>query len=76
MSETHAPFWIYGGGTLRLSFAPSPLLRSFTVDGVAERGPVLRLGRSDWHVITVDVPKLVPHGHKRVGLLLRGLLVG
>jgi hypothetical protein len=76
MSETHAPFWVYGGGTLRLSFAPSALPRSFTVDGAPQRGPVLRLGRRDWHVITVDVPKLVPRGQKRVGLLLRGLLVG
>jgi hypothetical protein len=76
MSETHAPFWVYGGGELRLSFAPSPLTPSFTVDGRSQRGPLLHLGRRDWHVITVDVPKLVPHGHRRVGLLLRGLLVG
>ena len=76
MSKTHAPFWIHGGGTLRLFFAPSPLSRRFTVDGTPQRGPVLRLGRADWHLITVDVPRLVPHGHKRVGLLLRGLLVG
>jgi hypothetical protein len=76
MSETHAPFWVYGAGRLRLSFAPSPLRRSFTVDGVSQRGPVLRLGRRDWHVITVEVPRLVPNGHRRVGLLLRGLLVG
>ena len=25
MSETHAPFWIYGSGKLRLEFAPSEL---------------------------------------------------
>ena len=76
MSETHAPFWIHGSGTLRLFFAPSPLARRFTVDGTPQRSPVLRLGRVDWHLITVDVPRLVPRGHKRVGLLLRGLLVG
>jgi hypothetical protein len=76
MSETHAPFWVYGGGNLRLSFAPSPLRRSFSVDGMPQRGPALRLGRRDWHVITVDVPRLVPNGRRRVGLLLRGLLVG
>ena len=75
MSETHAPFWIYGGGSLRLSFGPSASPRSFTVDGTPQRGPVLRLGRRDWHVITVDVPRLVPHRHRRVGLLLRGLLL-
>ena len=75
MSETHAPFWVYGGGSLRLSFGPSASPRSFTVDGTPQRGPVLRLGRRDWHVITVDVPRLVPHRHRRVGLLLRGLLL-
>jgi hypothetical protein len=75
MSETHAPFWIYGSGRVRLFFAPSPLQRMFTVDGQPEHGPVLRLGRADWHVITVDVPHLVAHRKKRVGLLLRGLLV-
>ena len=74
MSEEHAPFWIYGGGTLRLTFAPSSLSRTFTVDGQPERRPLLRLGRADWHLITVDVPRLVPHGKKRVGLLLRALL--
>jgi hypothetical protein len=75
MSETHAPFWIYGSGRVRLFFAPSQLPRTFTVDGQPERGPVLRLGRAEWHVITVDVPHLVAHRKKRVGLLLRGLLL-
>jgi hypothetical protein len=74
MSEEHAPFWVYGSGRLRLSFAPSTLPRTFTVDGQPQPGPLLRLGRADWHVITVDVPHLVPYRQKRVGLLLRGLL--
>jgi hypothetical protein len=74
MSEEHAPFWIYGGGSLRLTFAPSPLARTFTVDGRPERGPLLRLGRTDWHVITVDVPHLVEHDGTNVGLRLRALL--
>jgi hypothetical protein len=76
MSETHAPFWIYGGGSLRMTFAPSSLPRSFTVDGTPQRGPSLRLGRIGWHVVTVDVPELVQHRHRRVGLQLRGLLIG
>lgn len=76
MSEIHAPLWIYGGGSLRMTFAASSLPRSFTVDGVRQRGPTLRLGRRGWHVITIDVPRLVRHDHRRVGLLLRGLLVG
>jgi len=33
MSETHAPFWIYGRGTLRLQFAPSRLTPRIRVDG-------------------------------------------
>jgi hypothetical protein len=75
MSETHAPFWIYGGGSLRLTFAPSPSPRSFTVDGRPQRGPVLRLGRHDWHVVSVEVPRLVRQGDRRVGLLLRALVL-
>ena len=68
MSETHAPFWIYGSGRLQLRFAPSPLPRRVAVDG--RRG--LELGRPGWHLVTVDVPRLVRvEGQKRrVGLRL------
>jgi hypothetical protein len=71
MSEEHAPFWIYGGGTATLRFAPSTLPRRFTVDERAQRGPRLRLGKRGWHVVTVGVPHLVrgPTGRK-VGLRL------
>jgi hypothetical protein len=71
MSETHAPFWIYGRGSGELSFAPSQLGRRFTVDGRPQRGPDLNLGTAGWHIVTVDVPHLVqgPIG-KRVGLRL------
>lgn len=75
MSETHAPFWIYGSGTLRLSFAPSSLPRTYTVDGRAQPGPLLQLGRADWHLITVDVPRLVRYRDQKVGARLLGLLV-
>ena len=73
MSETHAPFWIYGRGRLRLQFAPSPLPRTFTVDGKSQTGTVLQLGKRGWHVVTVDVPHLVNVRRKKVGLDLLSL---
>jgi hypothetical protein len=68
MSERHAPFWIHGTGRLRLKFAPSPLPRRVSVDG----RPGLRLKGRGWHLVTVDVPRLVNvAGQKqRVGLRL------
>jgi hypothetical protein len=72
-SERHAPFWIYGSGTLRLTFGPSVLPRRYTVDGRAQRGPLLRLGPPGWHVVTVDVPRLVPYQGKQVGARLLAL---
>jgi hypothetical protein len=71
MSEVHAPFWVYGSGRLRLRFARSPLPRRIAVDG----HPGLQLGKLDWHLVTVDVPRLVRvEGQKRrVGLKLVGL---
>jgi hypothetical protein len=55
MSGTHAPFWIYGSGRLRLEFAPSPLPRRVTIDG----RPGLDLRGRGWHLVAVDVPQLV-----------------
>ncbi len=66
MSETHAPFWIYGRGTLRLRFAPSPLTPRITVDG----DPSLEVDKRGWHLVTVDVDRLVAGGKHRVGLAL------
>jgi hypothetical protein len=68
MSETHAPFWIYGSGRLRLDFAPSPLPRKITVDG----HPGTDLGKAGWHLVTVDVPRLVTveSQERKVGLRL------
>jgi hypothetical protein len=54
MSETHAPFWIYGSGKLRLEFAPTPLPRRVTIDG----RPGLDLRGRGWHLVAVDVPRL------------------
>jgi hypothetical protein len=71
MSEEHAPFWIYGAGNATLRFAPSPLSRRFTVDERRQGGPRLRLGKRGWHVVTVEVPHLVPGPEgRRVGLRL------
>jgi hypothetical protein len=68
MSETHAPFWIYGSGRLTLRFAPSSLPRRVRIDGQKTRVAKRRV----WHLVTVDVPHLVgARGQKsRVGLRL------
>jgi hypothetical protein len=68
MSETHAPFWIYGNGTLQLEFAPSSLAPHVTIDG--RDGFALR--SEGWHLVAVDVDRLVKvEGVKRkVGLRL------
>jgi hypothetical protein len=68
MSETHAPFWIYGAGTLRLVFASSALRPRVTVDG--RKSLVLR--SSGWHLVTVDIPHLreVSGENRKVGLKL------
>jgi hypothetical protein len=66
MSETHAPFWIYGGRNVRLKFAPSSLRPRIRVHGGQTRG---------WHLVTVDVPRLVrvPGEKRKVGLKLVSL---
>ncbi len=63
MSETHAPFWIYGSGRVKLRFAPSPLHPRVTMHGGEKRG---------WHLVTVDVAHLrrVPDMQRRVGVRL------
>jgi hypothetical protein len=63
MSETHAPFWVYGSGKVRLRFAPSPLRPRVTVHGGDKVG---------WHLVTVDVPRLrrVEGQTRAVGLRL------
>ena len=68
MSETHAPFWVYGSGALQLEFAPSPLTPRVTVDGRTG----LELRAKGWHLVAVDVDRLVKvAGEKRkVGLKL------
>jgi len=74
MSETHAPFWVYGRGSIELRIASSRLSRSFTVDGRQEPGPVLILGKTGWHVVTIDVPHLVvDSAGKKIGLRLLGI---
>jgi hypothetical protein len=65
MSETHAPFWIHGTGRVRLTFAPSPLHPTVTVQA----------GNAGWRLVTVDVPHLrrVSGEGKRVGARLLGI---
>jgi hypothetical protein len=71
MSKLHAPFWIYGRGRVRLEFAPSPLTYGVTIDG----RPGLDLRGRGWHLVAVDVPRLVGvEGQThRVGLRLIGV---
>ncbi len=68
MSERHAPFWIFGSGRLKLVFAASTLPHRVTVDG--RQG--LRLRGRGWHLVTVDVPRLISVAgqRQRVGLKL------
>ena len=68
MSETHAPFWIYGRGTLKLDLAPSALSARVTVDG----RPSLELRGAGWHLVAVDVPSLlaVTGQERKVGMKL------
>jgi hypothetical protein len=68
MSETHAPFWVYGAGRLTLEFAASSLPRRITLDG--RRTLVTR--NRDWHLVAVDVPRLadLPGQSRRVALKL------
>jgi hypothetical protein len=67
MSEMHAPFWIYGTGTMELKFAPSDPRPRVNVHGGSKQG---------WHLVTVDVPRLVhvPGQKKRVGAKLLGVI--
>jgi hypothetical protein len=68
MSETHAPFWIYGSGRLRLEFAPSAQRLRVTIDG--RSGDELK--SKGWHLVTVDVPRLrtVEGQRRKVGARL------
>ena len=80
MSEKHAPFWVYGAGTVALwVMAPEPLRTTFGVDEheVARRvvrnpvRAVLPLGpKRGWHLVTLDVPRLVPTEPRATGVRL------
>src|SRR5207245_1141850 len=83
MSEAHAPFWVYGAGELRLRVrAPQPLRTRFGVDGrtvltgtiSGRRRVVLPLGaRRGWHVVTLDIPRLLPTRPRETGVRLLAL---
>jgi hypothetical protein len=79
MSETHAPFWVYGSGTIGLAVqAPQSLPTRFSVDErvVATatvsnaRRIVLPLGGAGWHLIALDVPRLLDTTPRRTGVRL------
>lgn len=82
MSRKRAPFWVFGGGplTLRLAAAEPMTVRvsvdgqealSRTVDGEAAVGVPL-LG-SRWHLVTIEVDRLLDAGGRAVGARLLGL---
>jgi hypothetical protein len=84
MSETHAPLWVYGSGTLALWVtAPQPLRTTFGVDEhqVARRlvsDPqriVVPLGpQRRWHLVTLDVPQLVATKPRATGVRLLSIV--
>ena len=82
MSRKRAPFWVFGGGalTLRLATAGPLAVRvsvdgeealSRTVDGEAAVGVPLQGSR--WHLVTVEVDRLLGGGRRSVGARLLGL---
>jgi hypothetical protein len=86
MSETHAPFWVYGTGPLALWLqAPEPLATRFSVDEreVAARTVfqagriVLPLGpRRGWHLVALDVPRLAATKRRATGVRLLSIAPG
>jgi hypothetical protein len=79
MSESHAPFWVYGSGTIALAVqSPEPLATTFSVDErvVATRTVsnaqrvVLPLGAAGWHLIALDVPRLLDTTPRKTGVRL------
>jgi hypothetical protein len=79
MSEPHAPLWVYGSGTIALAVqSPQPLRTRFSVDErlVATRTVsnaqrvVLPLGRASWHLVALDVPRLLDTKPRRTGVRL------
>ena len=69
---THRPNQL--GGDDRGALGDGVVTGHGTVDGRPQRGPVLQLGTRGWHVVTVDVPRLVGGAEgKKVGLLLQAL---
>jgi hypothetical protein len=84
MSETHAPLWVYGSGSLALwVMAAQPLATTFGVDEhpvarrlvSAPRRVVLPLGPTRrWHLVTLDVPRLVPTEPRATGVRLLSIV--
>lgn len=83
MSRKHAPFWVHGAGPLVLSVAAAqPLALKVAVDGEPAAATTVRgkgavgvpLAGDRWHLVTLDVDRLVDDGSGRdVGVRLLGL---
>ena len=86
MSETHAPLWVFGSGSVALRVAaPQPLRTTFGVDErevatrvvSAPRRVVLPLGtRRRWHLLTLEIPHLVPTKPRATGVRLLSVVPG
>lgn len=84
MSEAHAPLWVYGSGSRTLwVMAPQPLRTTFGVDEreisrrlvSAPRLVVLPLGpQRRWHLVTLDIPRLVQTKPRATGVRLLSIV--
>ena len=82
MSRKRAPFWAYGSGSLALRLAAdAPLTVRVSVDGVealtktfaGQASVGVALAGQRWHLVTLDVDRLLPSGTRRIGARLLGL---
>jgi len=82
MSRKRAPFWVYGSGSLALRLAADATLTvRVSVDGVdaltktfaGQASVGVALAGQRWHLVTLDVDRLVQSGTRRIGARLLGL---
>lgn len=86
MRQSHAPFWVYGAGTLLLwAMAAEPLDARFSVDErevsratiAVPRRIVIPLGkRRGWHIVTIDVAHMPSPWSRRLRLRLLSVVAG
>jgi len=77
MAWSHAPGWVKGNGSLIvLASSGTPLRATFSVDGRRRETTTvskvtivpLRLRTQGWHLVTIDVPRLVRVDGRPIGL--------